>query len=212
MNDLISALSISLNVSITSTVICAFIGIPLGYLLAINEFKGKHSLLGLLNTLLALPTVVIGLLVYSLICRGSFLGNLGLLFTPLAIILGQVVLAFPIMVSYTHTTLITIEKDVRETAFTLGASNFETFITLVLEARFGIFVAVAATFGRLIGEVGISMMLGGNIANYTRTMTTTIALETSKGEFILGLKLGGILLIIALAVNMCLNYLRRKAY
>jgi tungstate transport system permease protein len=155
---------------------------------------------------MAIPTVVVGLFVYTLIARRAPLGSLGLLFSVPAMIIGQALLALPIMVVLAHTTFAAVERGARETALTLGAGPGAVTMTLVREARFGLMAAVAATFGRLIGEVGISMMLGGNIAGYTRTMTTAIALETSKGEFMLGLKLGFILLAIALLVNLGLRY------
>lgn len=160
--------------------------------------------------MLAIPTVVIGLFVYTLICRQSPLGNMGLLFTLPAIVLGQFILALPIMIALTQSAVSTLENSARETAVTLGAGSFGVSAILIREARFGIMAGVALTFGRLIGEVGISMMLGGNIEGYTRTMTTAIALETSKGEFALGMRLGIILLIIAILVNLLLRYFQGK--
>jgi tungstate transport system permease protein len=210
MNNLASAVTVSLQVSLTATALCAAVGMPLGCLIAVSAFRGKTALISVLNTLLALPTVVVGLFAYFLLCNRSPLGNMRLLFTPWAIVIGQFVLALPIMVTFSNTAVAGIQATARETAQTLGASSGAVLMTLISEARFGIMAAVAATFGRLVGEVGVSMMLGGNIAGYTRTMTTTIALETSKGEFALGLKLGAILLIIALAVNVCLQYLRHR--
>ena len=197
---------ISLKVACIATVICMAIGVPLGFELAQHEFRGKRVVLIILNTLLSLPTVVVGLFVYTAICRRSPLGSMGMLFTTSAIVLGQVVLALPIMVALTHSAVVAVEKAERETAVTLGARGFMVTRTILVEARFGIMAAVAITFGRLVGEVGISMMLGGNIEGYTRTMTTAIALETSKGEFAYGLQLGLILLIIALLVNVVIRY------
>lgn len=207
---LTSAVAVSLSASLTAAILCAIVGIPAAYALAVHEFPGKKLLLDILQTLLALPTVVVGLFVYSIICRGAVLGSMGLLFTPAAIVIGQVVLALPIMVTHSHASFAAVNRSARETAQTLGAGSYRIGTTLVSEARFGILAAVAATFGRLIGEVGVSMMLGGNIAKYTRTMTTTIALETSKGEFSIGLRLGLILMAIALTVNFCLRYLNSQ--
>jgi tungstate transport system permease protein len=198
----------SLSVSCIATLICMIIGVPLGFELAQRKFVGKRFVLTLLNTLLSLPTVVVGLFVYVLICRRSPLGSMGLLFTTTAIVIGQAVLALPIMITLTHSAVVAVEKAARETAITLGARGFMLRKTMLMEARFGIMAAVVATFGRLIGEVGISMMLGGNIEGYTRTLTTAIALETSKGEFSYGLKLGFILLMIALLVNIVFRYLQ----
>jgi tungstate transport system permease protein len=211
MNDAFSAVAVSLSVSIASTALCAVVGIPAGCALAMIPLRGKGIVLGMLNTLLSLPTVVVGLLVFLLICRGSIFGDLHLLFTPWAMILGQFVLALPIMTVFSHSALNNLDKAVAETARMLGAGHFDTAITIIREAKFGIMAAVAATFGRLVGEVGIAMMLGGNIAGYTRTMTTTIALETSKGELSVGLKLGCILLMIALIVNIGLRHLQGRA-
>ena len=199
---------VSLKVACLSTLVCMIIGIPLGFQLAQREFIGKRLVLTLINTLLSLPTVVVGLLVFTMIRRGAPLGSLGLLFTITAIVIGQAVLALPIMIALTHTAVTAVEKGARETAVTLGARGLAVTRTILLEARFGIMAAVAATFGRLIGEVGISMILGGNFEGYTRTMTTVIALETSKGEFAYGLKLGLILLAIALLVNIVFRYLQ----
>ena len=211
MNGFLSAIAVSLRVSFSATLLCVLFGIPLGCTIAVSCFKGKNILLSFLNTLLAIPTVVVGLFVYFLLCARSPLGTMRLLFTPSAIIIGQFVLALPIMVIFSCTAVSSIDKSARETAKTLGARKTQAFFTLVSEARFGILAAIAATFGRLVGEVGVSMMLGGNIAGYTRTMTTTIALETSKGEFALGLQLGAALLAIALIVNFALRYLKGRS-
>jgi tungstate transport system permease protein len=210
MNDLITIVFTSLRVSLTATVLCILIGMPLGYLVATREFTGKQTLVTVLHTLLSVPTVVIGLFVYSLLCRGSLFGEFRLLFTLTAIVIGQVVLALPIIVSFTHSALAGVDPAARETAVTLGAEGPQVTLAVLREARFGLLAAVAATFGRLVGEVGISMMLGGNIFGYTRTMTTAIALETAKGEFALGLKLGGILLVIALCVNVLFRRLKGR--
>jgi len=205
MTELWHATGVSLYCSVIATALCAVIGIPSGCLLAMVEFRGKRIILDIFNTLLSLPTVVVGLLVYLLLCRRSFLGPLGLLFTPSAIIIGEFMLALPLMIVFTHSAVAAIDPAARETAKVLGAGWRTTAQMLVSEARFGIMAAVAAVFGRLVGEVGIAMMLGGNIAGYTRTMTTTIALEASKGEVALGLKLGGMLMLIAVAVNVIIR-------
>jgi tungstate transport system permease protein len=211
MNSFVSAILVSLKVSLAATLLCIVVGIPLGCAIAISRFGGKNILLSFLNTLLAVPTVVVGLFVYFFICSQSPLGRFHLLFTPGAIIIGQFILALPIMVVFSCTAVAAVERSALETAKMLGAQKVRAFATLIAEARFGILAAIAATFGRLIGEVGVSMMLGGNIAGYTRTMTTTIALETSKGEFALGLHLGSVLLAIALIVNFALRYFRIKS-
>ena len=208
MTPLGSAVTISLTTALCASALCALVGIPVACLLAIRDFVGKRVVLRALEALLAIPTVVVGLGVYALIRRDSWMGGLELLFTPQAIIIGQFVLALPIMVVFCHSALTSLEREALDTARTLGVSWCRIARTLVSEARFGIVAAFTATFGRVIGEVGVAMMLGGNIAGYTRTMTTAIALETAKGEFGLALWLGGILVAIALGVNLTVGLLR----
>jgi tungstate transport system permease protein len=210
MNELFGPVLPSLRIACSATLLCAVIGIPLGFHIAVKSFRGKQLLITVLNTLLALPTVVVGLFVFTLICGNSPLGSMELLFTIPAIIIGQVILALPIMVAFTHTAVSSVERSARETAVTLGADALTVTKTIIWESRFGITAAIAACFGRLIGEVGVSMMLGGNIHGYTRTMTTAIALETSKAEFAYALHLGFILLAIALCVNILLRYMQGR--
>jgi tungstate transport system permease protein len=211
MNDFWTAIAVSMYVSTTATIMCSFIGIPLGCCIATAHFRGKQLILSVLNTLLSLPTVVVGLMGYMLLCRRSVLGGLELLFTPKAIIFGEFILALPITVVFTHSAVTSVDPTARETAILLGANTVRLLRMLISEARFGIIAAIAATFGRLIGEVGVAMMLGGNIAGYTRTITTTIALEASKGEVTLGLQLGGVLLSLAVGVNLLLRYLQGRS-
>lgn len=211
IDPLFSAVAVSLKVSILSTLLCCAIGVPSGVFIAIKGFPGKNALVTVLHSLLAVPTVVIGLFVYTLLCRASPLGRFHLLFSITAMVIGQVLLALPIAVAFTLSAVSAVDRAAAETASLLGVRSFSFMRIMVSEARFGILAAVASTFGRLIGEVGISMMVGGNILGVTRTMTTTIALETSKGEFALGLKLGGILLVLALAVNALLRLLKGRA-
>lgn len=189
-------------ISLTSTGLASFIGVPAGVFLAFKKFRGRGTVIALLHTLLALPTVVIGLFCYVFISRQGPLGPLELLFSPLGIILGQTILIVPIVATFTHSALAAVADEVRATALTLGAGVSRATLSVIGEARFGILAAITAAFGRAIGEVGISMMLGGNIKGFTRTITTAIALETSKGEFALGLGLGVILIAIALTVNL----------
>jgi len=211
MTELQSAVWVSITVSLSATALCALAGLPAGCLLALRDFAGKRAVLALLNTLLALPTVVVGLVGYLLLCRRGPLGPLHLLFTPGAIVFGEFILALPIMVVFAHAAVAGVDRAARDTARTLGAGPAALAWTLLSEARFGILAAVAATFGRLVGEVGIAMMLGGNISGYTRTMTTAIALEASKGQAGPALQLGGVLLAIAVAVNVVLRVLQGQA-
>ena len=207
---LVSAAAISIGVATASTLIASALGLPLGFLIAVREFRGKRTVVTILNTLLALPTGVVGLLVYSLVSKGGVLGPLDLLFSPGAMIIGQVVLALPIVVALSASAVSSLDPRARETAILLGATRLQTLIATAREAKRPLGAAVAAAGGRLIGEVGVSMMLGGNIAGYTRNMTTAIALETSKGEFSFALSLGIVLMVIALALNFLLRHLQRE--
>jgi len=201
---------VSLKISSVAIIFASLVGIPLGFLIGSNEFKGKRTVITLFNTMMALPTVVVGLFVFSFISRQGPLGILGLLFTPTAMIIGQFILATPIIIALSISAIQGIDPKVRITAITLGARSYQVVITIMQEARFAIMAALIAGFGRIIGEVGSAMMLGGNIRGYTRSITTAIALETSKGEFSLGLALGIILLTVALSVNIMLRYLQQK--
>jgi len=202
---------VSLQVSAIAILLASLVGLPCSFLIGMYDFKGKKTVITLFNTLMAIPTVVIGLFVFSFISRQGPLGVLGLLFTPAAMVIGQFLLATPIVVALSYAAIQGIDPRVKMTALTLGARSHQVIITLLLEARFAIIAAVIAGFGRVIGEVGSAMMLGGNIRGYTRTISTAIALETSKGEFSLGLALGMILLTVALSVNIALRYLQHKS-
>ncbi|AAR36073.1 ABC transporter permease [Geobacter sulfurreducens] len=208
--DVVSAVTVSIVVSLWSTLFAALAGVPAGVAVAVAEFPGKRAVVTLLNTLMALPTVVVGLFVYSLISRQGPLGEFGLLFTPWAMVVGQTLLAIPIVANLTMSAIKGADPRIVPTALTLGAGPFESIRRLVLEMRFGIMAALIAAFGRVIAEVGVAMMLGGNIRGHTRTMTTAIAMETGKGEFALGLALGLILMAVALIVNMALNALQQR--
>lgn len=200
----------SLYTSSCAIVIAALLGVPAGLWLGLKRFPGRQLLVVLLNTMMALPTVVVGLLLFGLFSRQGPLGPLGLLFTPLAMIAGQTVLATPIVANLVLAAVTGADRRIINTALTLGANRLQAAIKLLSEVRFGVMAAVIAGFGRVIAEVGVAMMLGGNIRNSTRTMTTAIALETSKGEFAFGLALGMILLSVALIVNLFLNFLQQR--
>lgn len=193
---------LSLRVAGTATVVATLLGVPLAYTIATRKFIGKSALLTVFNTLMALPTVVIGLFCYSFLSRKGPLGFLDLLFTPTGIIIGDVILAFPLIVGLTVAAVNAVDERARFTAMSLGATSRQTSWTVLVEARFALMAAVINGFGRVIAEVGSAMMLGGNIRGYTRTITTAIALETSKGEFAFGMALGLILLAVALSVNL----------
>jgi len=201
---------LSLRISSVAILFASLVGIPLGFIIATNDFLGKRALITVFNTLMALPTVVVGLLVYSLISRQGPLSPLGLLFTPGAMIIGQVILASPIVVSLTISAIQAVDPKVRLTALTLGANSWQTAWSIFSEARFPLMAAVIAGFGRVIAEVGCALIVGGNIRGYTRTMTTAIALEVGKGEFSFALALGFILLTLAFSINLCFHYLQAK--
>jgi tungstate transport system permease protein len=200
---------LTLFCSFTATLIGTFFALPTGFLIGAHEFRGKNSLVTIFSTLMALPTTVVGLFGYALLSKSGPFGFLGLLFTPGAIIIGETVLCFPIIVAFAISTTQSVNPLVRQTALTLGASPFQASMAVFFEGRIGYLVCVAAGFARVIAEVGAAMMLGGNIKGHTRTLTTAIALETGKGEFSLGMALGIILLILALAVNIPIQRLKR---
>jgi tungstate transport system permease protein len=208
--DVITIVSASLRFSITSTILASIIGLPAGIALAASRMRFKRIVEDLLNTLLAIPTVVVGLFVYALIYSRGPLGGLRLLFSPAAIIAGQTVLILPLVSSLACGSVSVINPLVRETALTLGAGRLRTTLTVASEAQTALLVACITAFGRVIGEVGISLLLGGNILGYTRTITTAISLQTSKGEFALGLALGLILLFVSFGINIAVRLLRRR--
>jgi len=209
-SEVINCTLVSLKVSSIAVLLASLVALPLSFVIVINEFRGKRAVITLFDTLMAMPTVVVGLFVFSFISRKGPLGVLGLLFTPAAMIIGQFILSTPLITALSISALQGVDPRVRITALALGARSYYVSLTLMREARFAIVAAIIAGFGRIIGEVGSAMMLGGNIRGYTRTITTAIALETSKGQFSLGLALGIILLIVALSVNVVLRYLQHK--
>jgi tungstate transport system permease protein len=203
--EVMSAVATSLSVAIWSILFASMVGVPLGIAVAFGRFPMKRTVRVVLNSLMAMPTVVVGLLVYGVLSRQGPLGSLGLLFTPKAIVIGQTILAIPIVANYTLSAIQGADPRILPTALTLGASALQGTFQLAREVRFGIMAAIIAGFGRVVSEVGVAMMLGGNIRLYTRTMTTAIALETSKGEFAFGLALGVILMAVSFAVNSVLT-------
>ncbi|MCP4715004.1 MAG: ABC transporter permease subunit [Deltaproteobacteria bacterium] len=206
--EIVTITLISLKISTLAIICASAIGVPVGFLIGVNTFKGRNSLITLLNTMMAFPTVVVGLLVYSIVSNQGPLGPLGLLFTPAAMVIGQVILSTPIVMALTISATQGVDPRIKKTAIVLGANVVQSGLAIVREARFAIMAAVVAGFGRVIGEVGASMMLGGNIRGYTRNIPTAIALETSKGEFGLGIALGIILLSVALVINFFMRFLQ----
>ncbi|MED5579876.1 MAG: ABC transporter permease [Nitrospinota bacterium] len=203
------AANTTIQVGVIATVVASLIGIPIGFFLAVFSFKGKKILVVLTQTLLGLPTVVIGLIVYGFLSRRGPLGFTDLLFTPTAIVIGLVILAIPIVVVFSYTTIKTVDLRVRETAFSLGSSELKAAWTVIREIRYEILAVILAAFSRVSSEIGIALMLGGNIKGFTRTLTTAIALESTKGEFAFGIALSIILLSIILIANL-LSFIFRK--
>jgi len=196
---------LSLQVSLTAVFFAALIGIPLGALLAIKKFWGRPVLIVLVNALMGLPPVVVGLCVYLMLSKSGPLGILGLLYTPSAMIIAQTLLIAPIIAALSRTILKTLYEEYRDQFASFRLSQFQTVNTLLWEARFMLLTALLAGFGRAIAEVGAVMIVGGNISHYTRVMTTSIALETSKGNLSLALALGVILILLAILVNGALS-------
>lgn len=205
-----TAVSATLKVSTFSMVISLATGLPCGFVLGYFNFKWKRSLRTVLDTLLALPTVTVGLLVYALISSQGPLGEFHLLFTLTGIAIGQTILAFPIVTAITASIVENIDPELKLTLVSLGAGKKNIIATCLWEVRYGILAAAVTAYGRVLTEVGISMMVGGNIKYHTRTITTAIALETNKGLFADGIALGIVLLGIAFAVNLSLSFLRKQ--
>jgi len=201
---------VSLRVSTLALISAIPPAVALGFVLATFMFPGRRVLVVLLQTLLALPTVVIGLIFYLMLSRQGPLGEWHWLFTQEAMILGQAVLAFPILAAMTLSAVQSVDARAAETAKTLGAKPMQAVWTVLIEARFAVMAAIATGFGRVLSEIGCAMMVGGNIAGVTRNITTAIALETSKGEFAQGIALGVVLVILALAVNFAMAFFQGK--
>lgn len=200
----------SLYISISATLIASLIAIPIGGMIYYYEFRGKRTVINLIQTLYSVPTVLVGLFLFLLISQQGPLGFLGLLFTPTGMIIGQTLLIMPILIGFTITALIGVSSQIKELAISLGASASQVITTIIKEARYAIMGAVILGFGRAISEVGVAILIGGNIRGFTRVFTTTISLETSKGNIELSIALGFILLSIALIVNFILNYLQGR--
>jgi tungstate transport system permease protein len=205
-----SAVWATVRVSAYSMACSLAIGIPLGFCLGYFDFRGKKPLRTVVDTLMALPTVFIGLLVYAFLTHRGPLGGLDLLFTLPGIAIGQTILALPLVIGLSATAIESMDKKLRITIMSMGASRTQLFVTSLWEARHGILAGAIAAYGRVMTEVGISMMVGGNIKWHTRTITTAIALETNKGQFGMGVALGLVLLAIALCVNVSISFLRRR--
>ncbi len=208
--ELMGIILLSIKVSGSALAVATLLALPLSAVLGFKKFPLKGFIISLLNTFMGLPPVVVGLFVYLLLSRSGPLGFLALLYTPSAMIIAQTILAFPIVASLSHAAIMGIDPVIRQAAATLGANPFQVSLTVINEARYGIMAAVIAGFGRVMAEVGAILIVGGNIAGFTRVMTTTIALETDKGNFELALALGVILLLLSLMVNVLLHIFQKK--
>jgi tungstate transport system permease protein len=201
----------SLQVSILSLIMAVIIGMPVSFLIAFNEFPGKKIIRSIGDSLLALPTVVVGLFVYAFITRNGPFGDFHLLFSMPGISIAQCVLILPIIISLSVSAFESLDERMHSTLYSLGARGRRIVISSIYEVRYLIIAAVITAYGRALSEVGISMMIGGNIKWQTRTITTAIALESGKGEFAMGIALGLILIIISLGINSLLSLLRRPS-
>lgn len=206
-----SAATATLKVSTGSMIASLLIGIPAGFFLGHHDFPGKKPVRTLVDTLMSLPTVLIGLLVYALLTHRGPLGHLGWLFTLKGVAIGQTLLALPVVIALTAACIESMDEKLRITLISLGADRKQVVLSTLWEARYGILSASMNAYGRVMTEVGIAMMVGGNIKWHTRTITTAIALETSKGQFVGGIALGLILVAIAAVVNISLSFLRNRS-
>ncbi|HXH13105.1 MAG TPA: ABC transporter permease [Alphaproteobacteria bacterium] len=209
--DLLEIVGLSLAVSLSAVALAATIGLPIGAAVAVCRFPGRGAIIATLNALMGLPPVVVGLVLYLLLSRAGPLGELGLLFTPAAMVIAQCVLVTPIIAALTQQTMADLHEEYDEQLRSLGVGPARTIGTLLWDGRVSLITGILAGFGRAIAEVGAVIIVGGNINHVTRVMTTTIALETSKGNLALALALGLILILLVLAVNIVALTLRNAA-
>jgi len=200
----------SLYITFSATILASIISIPIALFMAFRTFPGKRIIINLVHTLYALPTVLIGLVVFLMLSRQGPFGFLGLLFTPGGMIIGQMLLVIPIIIGLTYSALIALDPIIKDTIISLGANYLQFMASILKEIRFVVYATVAMAFGRAISEVGAAIMIGGNIKGFTRVLTTSIALETSMGNIELSMALGIILLLIALVLNFVMTSIRRE--
>ena len=209
--EVLGITALSLRIAVAATAVACAIGVPLGFWLGGSRFQGRRGLLLVLNTALAFPTVVIGLLVYLMLSRHGPLGGLGLLFTWHAVVIAEVILAVPIAAALTAAAVQSVDPRVRRTALTLGAGPLAAAWAVAREARYALAAGAVVSFGRVLSEVGAAMIVGGNLRGETRTLTTAVALATSRGDFGLAVALGLVLLALALTVNVLIQLLQGRA-
>ncbi len=208
--ELLKIIFLSLKVSGIALLIATATGLSLGAFVGLKRFPLRGIIISLMNTFMGLPPVVVGLFLYLILSRSGPFGFMGLLYTPSAMVIAQSILAFPIVASLSHSAIVNVEPIIKQASMTLGATPLQVTLSIIREARYGIMSGVIAAFGRVIAEVGAILIVGGNIAGYTRVMTTTIALETDKGNFELAIALGIILLALSLFVNVVLHLVQRR--
>lgn len=207
--QLLDIVARSLLISGMATLLAALWSLPIAIAIGLYNFRGKHALRSFFNAMLGIPTVALGFILYLILSRRGPLGFLELLFTPTAIIIGQAILVTPIVVSLLSNALESVDPAIKDLAKTLGASERQASFAVLREARKGAILTIVAAFNRAVAELGIALMVGGNIAGLTRVMTTAIALETARGEFALSLQLTAVLLIIVFSLTFVMNLLRR---
>lgn len=209
--ETLSAVKTTIQTSSISIVVSLLIGIPLGFILGYYKFPLKKTLKLLSDTLLAIPTVVVGLIVYALISYRGPLGQYEMLFTVKGIVMGQIILAMPIIISLSSSAIEELDKKIHLTLLSFSLTPFQTIRAILFEARHMLLISAVTAYGRVISEVGVVMMIGGNIKWHTRTITSAISLETNKGEFAMGIALGLILISISFIVNFVLIFLKKRA-
>ena len=200
----------TLRIAGTSCLLASLISLPLASLIHFRQFRGKRVLINIIQTLFSVPTVIVGLFVFVLLSRAGPLGEVGILFTPAAMVIGQMILITPILLGLTISALSGVSKEIIETATSLGASGFQLVLLVLREARYAVLAALILGFGRALSELGVAMMVGGNIRGFTRVMTTALSLATTRGELEMALALGIILLFLALVINIVLNRLQQR--
>jgi tungstate transport system permease protein len=200
----------SVTISGSATFVSAIIFIPFGGLIYFYSFKFKNLVVGLINTFFSVPTVFVGLVIFAVFSKEGPLGGFGMLFTPGVMLIGQVILIAPIIAGMTISALNGVRNDIKETSLSLGANKMQVIYSVIKEARYGVITGLLLAFGRAISEVGLAIMVGGNIKHYTRTLTTSMSLETSMGNLGMSMALGIILITVALAVNLIGNRLQNR--
>lgn len=200
----------TITISITSTLLASLVFIPIGGLISFYHFRGKNVLVTIINTMYGIPTVFVGLITFIILSKQGPMGHFNLLFSPTAIIIGHILLISPIITGLTISTLNSVPRQITDTARSLGANRVQIILITLRQAKYGVYAAVLMGFGRAFSEIGLAIMVGGNIRGYTRTLTTAMSLETSVGNFELALALGIILVSLSLSVNILVGILQRR--